>query len=183
MRGRGIDTPRLQKIFSPFLTKVKITRVFESGMSSLVLWCSGYHICFTRRRSPVRPWAGSDIFLTTISSNRLQVSQMILNCICPLPIVIFCLVVSPYNKQYRGSCSLLDTTQLCTLSHTWTGLHILCQHWLGQGLLYGKKYIQLLIQDTHRGIKRRREYMSFFFTCLLVPPHLKNISYKTTNPR
>ena len=128
MRGRGIDTPRLQKIFSPFLTKVKITRVFESGMSSLVLWCSGYHICFTRRRSPVRPWAGSDIFLTTISSDRLQVSQMILNCICPLPIVIFCLVVSPYNKQYRGSCSLLDTTQLCTLSHTWTGLHILCQH-------------------------------------------------------
>ena len=162
MRGRGIDTPRLQKIFSPFLTQVKITQVFESGMSSLVLWCSGYHICFTRRRSPVRPWAGSDIFLTTISSNRLQVSQMILNCIYPLPSVTFCLVVSPYNKQYRGSCSLLDTTQLCTLSHTWTGLHILCQHWLGQGLLYGKKNIQLFIQDTHRGIKRRREHMLFF---------------------
>ena len=25
----------------------------------LVLWCSGYHICFTRRRSPVRSRAGS----------------------------------------------------------------------------------------------------------------------------
>ena len=29
---------------------------------NLVLWCSGYHICFTRRRSPVRPWAGSILF-------------------------------------------------------------------------------------------------------------------------
>ncbi len=28
----------------------------------LVLWCSGYHICFTRRRSPVRAWAGSNLF-------------------------------------------------------------------------------------------------------------------------
>ena len=27
-----------------------------------VLWCSGYHICFTRRRSPVRSWAGSQSF-------------------------------------------------------------------------------------------------------------------------
>ena len=28
-------------------------------MLYLVLWCSGYHICFTRRRSPVRSWSGS----------------------------------------------------------------------------------------------------------------------------
>ena len=28
-------------------------------MYYLVLWCSGYHICFTRRRSPVRSWSGS----------------------------------------------------------------------------------------------------------------------------
>jgi hypothetical protein len=27
-----------------------------------VRWCSGYHICFTRRWSPVRPWHGSLYF-------------------------------------------------------------------------------------------------------------------------
>ena len=31
-------------------------------ISTEVLWCSGYHICFTRRRSPVRSWAGSQSF-------------------------------------------------------------------------------------------------------------------------
>ena len=29
---------------------------------SLVAWCSGYHVCFTRRRSPVRSWARSVLF-------------------------------------------------------------------------------------------------------------------------
>ena len=28
----------------------------------LVAWCSGYHVCFTRRRSPVRSWARSVLF-------------------------------------------------------------------------------------------------------------------------
>ncbi|CAN6909209.1 unnamed protein product [Brassica oleracea] len=23
----------------------------------MVLWCSGYHVCLTRKRSPVRSWA------------------------------------------------------------------------------------------------------------------------------
>ena len=35
----------------------------------LVLWCSGYHICFTRRRSPVRSWAGSDDVLLFSANN------------------------------------------------------------------------------------------------------------------
>ena len=35
------------------------TRGRGGQQPSLVLWCSGYHICFTRRRSPVRSWAGS----------------------------------------------------------------------------------------------------------------------------
>ena len=26
-------------------------------------WCSGYHICLTRRRSPVRSWAKTGAFL------------------------------------------------------------------------------------------------------------------------
>nr|CDS33043.1 hypothetical transcript [Hymenolepis microstoma] len=26
---------------------------------TVILWCSGYHVCLTRRRSPVRNWAGS----------------------------------------------------------------------------------------------------------------------------
>ena len=29
---------------------------FDQRLST-VAWCSGYHICFTRRRSPVRSWA------------------------------------------------------------------------------------------------------------------------------
>ena len=29
------------------------------SVSVSVRWCSGYHVCFTRRRSPVRPWHGS----------------------------------------------------------------------------------------------------------------------------
>ena len=29
---------------------------------TLVAWCSGYHVCFTRRRSPVRSWARSVLF-------------------------------------------------------------------------------------------------------------------------
>ena len=33
------------------------------------MWCSGYHICFTRRRSPVRSWAGSQFFLHLIRSS------------------------------------------------------------------------------------------------------------------
>ena len=37
----------------------------ETVNFQVVLWCSGYHICFTRRRSPVRSWAGSDFFFTT----------------------------------------------------------------------------------------------------------------------
>ena len=37
--------------------------VCHVGMQAvLVRWCSGYHVCFTRRRSPVRPWHGSQVF-------------------------------------------------------------------------------------------------------------------------
>ena len=36
------------------------------NVSALVLWCSGYHICFTRRRSPVRSWAGSTSFFNKL---------------------------------------------------------------------------------------------------------------------
>ena len=28
-----------------------------SEIQCVVLWCSGYHVCLTRRRSPVRNWA------------------------------------------------------------------------------------------------------------------------------
>ena len=31
--------------------------------STVVRWCSGYHVCFTRRRSPVRAWHGSNFDL------------------------------------------------------------------------------------------------------------------------
>ena len=32
-------------------------------------WCSGYHICLTRRRSPVRSWAESVNFLLVVHSS------------------------------------------------------------------------------------------------------------------
>ena len=90
MRGRGIDTPRLQIFFlSKLFSKWMMIQVFESAMSSMVLWCSGYHICFTRRRSPVRPWAGSDFFVPAISRTKLQVSELILDCVYYLQIVIY----------------------------------------------------------------------------------------------
>ena len=31
---------------------------------SQVLWCSGYHVCLTRRRSPVRSWTASENHLS-----------------------------------------------------------------------------------------------------------------------
>ena len=43
-----------------------------SWIDKVVLWCSGYHICFTRRRSPVRSWAGSYHFRKkTLKYNRI----------------------------------------------------------------------------------------------------------------
>ena len=43
------------------LSKRKSTKTVHV---QVVLWCSGYHICFTRRRSPVRSWAGSQFYLS-----------------------------------------------------------------------------------------------------------------------
>ena len=76
----------------------------------MVLWCSGYHICFTRRRSPVRPWAGSDFVVTALSRTKLQVSRLILDCIYYLQIVIYSAqlchpkLALPHPKQYRCLC-------------------------------------------------------------------------------
>ena len=39
---------------------------------SLVAWCSGYHVCFTRRRSPVRSWARSLFFGFRLQNIRLK---------------------------------------------------------------------------------------------------------------
>ena len=41
----------------------------------LVLWCSGYHICFTRRRSPVRSWAGSNLFSKEALNNKDEIKE------------------------------------------------------------------------------------------------------------
>ena len=142
MRGRGIDTPRLQIFSSKLFFKCMITPVIECAVSSLVLWCSGYHICFTRRRSPVRPWTGSDIFVTAFSRTKLQVSRLILDCIYYLQIVIYSAqqchpkLALPHPKQYRGSChqmSLLDTNQLCSLTHTWKGVAYIVPILIGTG--------------------------------------------------
>ena len=87
-----------------------ITQVIESVVLSLVLWCSGYHICFTRRRSPVRPWAGSDFVVTALSRTKWQVSRLILDCIYYLQIVIYSAqlchpkLALPHPKQYRCLC-------------------------------------------------------------------------------
>ena len=86
---------------------------------SLVLWCRGYHICFTRRRSPVRSWAGSDFFVTAISRTKLQVSELILDCGYYLPIVI-------YSAQLCLPCHITITNTIdvsarhypAVLSHT-----------------------------------------------------------------
>ena len=116
----GGSIPPVSKLFfSKLFSKWMITQVFESGMVSLVLWCSGYHICFTRRRSPVRPWAGSDFFVTAISRTKLQVSKLILDCVYYLPIVI-------YSAQLCLPCHITITNTIdvsarhypAVLSHT-----------------------------------------------------------------
>ena len=116
----GGSIPPVSKLFfSKLFSKWMITQVFESGMVSLVLWCSGYHICFTRRRSPVRPWAGSDFFVTAISRTKLQVSELILDCVYYLQIVI-------YSAQLCLPCHITITNTIdvsarhypAVLSHT-----------------------------------------------------------------
>ena len=42
-----------------------------SADRSVVLWCSGYHVCFTRRRSPVRSRPGPILILSIWISNIL----------------------------------------------------------------------------------------------------------------
>ena len=62
----GGSIPPVSKNFSLFFFgQMDKYSCILASTSCLVLWCSGYHICFTRRRSPVRSWAGSDFFLTT----------------------------------------------------------------------------------------------------------------------
>ena len=50
----------------------KSNREIDLNWSVLVLWCSGYHICLTRRRSPVRnraaPYFFSLLFLAVFPS-------------------------------------------------------------------------------------------------------------------
>ena len=43
--------------------QIPFTTVYKQTPTPVVRWCSGYHICFTRRRSPVRPWHGSVSFV------------------------------------------------------------------------------------------------------------------------
>ena len=49
----------VQEILELNLTRLSKPKSTETVNFQVVLWCSGYHICFTRRRSPVRSWAGS----------------------------------------------------------------------------------------------------------------------------
>ena len=46
--------------------RAKSAREIPAASQQLVLWCSGYHICFTRRWSPVRSRAGSVKFFPNI---------------------------------------------------------------------------------------------------------------------
>ena len=48
------------------IAREKLAIILSPSLLNLVLWCSGYHICFTRRRSPVRSWAGSEDFLSKL---------------------------------------------------------------------------------------------------------------------
>ena len=61
----GGSIPPVSKNVSLFFGRMDKYSCILASTSCLVLWCSGYHICFTRRRSPVRSWAGSDFFFTT----------------------------------------------------------------------------------------------------------------------
>ena len=40
-----------------------MTFINQQNVSEKFPWCSGYHVCLTRRRSPVRSWAETDILL------------------------------------------------------------------------------------------------------------------------
>lgn len=57
--------------------------LFLSSMISrlvhtVVPWCSGYHICFTRRRSPVRSWPESIFFFLRVSyGNECHIAERV----------------------------------------------------------------------------------------------------------
>ena len=163
----GGSIPPVSKLFfSKLFSKWMITQVFESGMVSLVLWCSGYHICFTRRRSPVRPWAGSDFFVTAISRTKLQVSELILDCGYYLPIVIYsaqlCLPCHITNT-IEGAChqmSLLDTTQLTHMVRVSYIVPILT----GAGSPVWK---EILFIHAWGNFKERKKGACICFNCLL----------------
>ena len=65
----GSIPPVSKKCFAPASILLATDALFKSQECWLVLWCSGYHICFTRRRSPVRSWAGSDDVLLFSANN------------------------------------------------------------------------------------------------------------------
>ena len=43
-----------------------LSQVFYTQNSSMVRWCSGYHVCFTRRRSRVQPSLEPSFFFSSI---------------------------------------------------------------------------------------------------------------------
>ena len=48
-----------------YLWKLSVGRIYVCSISvlaAMVLWCSGYHVCFTRRRSRVRSSSEPDAF-------------------------------------------------------------------------------------------------------------------------
>ena len=48
-----------------------------NGICNKVLWCSGYHVCLTRKRSPVRSWAAPKYVFSTFYFFKLTVSCLI----------------------------------------------------------------------------------------------------------
>ena len=60
---RSVDRNHALLKFFSFNKFQQIIKEQIGALRCQVRWCSGYHICFTRRRSPVRPWHGSVSFV------------------------------------------------------------------------------------------------------------------------
>ena len=80
--------------------------IFSSKQEDAVLWCSGYHVCFTRRRSPVRtrprPKSALVFFLHMIFPTFLQQLKRFQN--------IFCM--SPSNKNILDGGGILTVLEI-----------------------------------------------------------------------
>ena len=77
----------------------KSNREIDLNWSVLVLWCSGYHICLTRRRSPVRNRAAPYNFMAQTGREKMAICA-----------VKFCDLTTALGLFTNGSCGVVVIT-------------------------------------------------------------------------